>query len=448
MTKHDRRFVPAFAGTLGLVALMLAGWPMPLAAQDTAAQAAADDDAGVSIQFPNADINTVILPEYERLTGRKVIRDNAILGATISIETSGRLPREQAAKFLEKTLLLNGYALLPTEDDNVFKIIAYDAGKQVRSEGTPVITNPAELPETDAPVTFIMPLAHLAPEKAAETFTAIMPSHSYGAIVPLENAAAIVVTDNSSIIRRMLELRDQIDVPPSQLEDRAFQLTRADAEDVAEKLTEILGLDSSDSGGGNSGTRRTVATPNQPPQGNSGNNANPGGNVAATAGSVGGPAPSAAEPKIVALPSTNRILVVARPVDMAYIESLIEKIDSPAEIATKMERKLNYLSVSHFLEIAENTLIRGLAIEQTGGQISGGDSSLQNRAFGTAQSTSTFGGNSFGRSSFGSSSNSFGRSGFGSSGGFGGGSGDLGNAGQDTDMGPQSLVVGKTLLIA
>lgn len=455
MTKHERRFVPAMAGTLGLLAPLLALLLVPVngVAQDAATTAAeAADDPGVSIQFPNADINTLILPEYERLTGRKVIRDNAILGATISIETSGRLPRAQAAEFIEKTLLLNGYALLPTEDEDVYKIIAYDAGKQLRSEGTPVIVKPEDLPDSDIPVTYIMPLQHLAPEKAADTFSQIMPSHAYGAIVPLENAAAIVVTDSTSVIRSMLELRDQIDVPPSQLEERAFQLTRSDAEEAAEQLSEILGLDSSESGGGSSASRR-VNTPAQQNTGNAPtNNNNAAVNnavMAAAGGAGGGPAPSATEPKIVPLPNTNRILVVARPVDMAYIEKLINEIDSPAEIADKMQRRLNYMSVAHFLEIAENTLVRGLAIEQAGGQISGGQTGTQSsRGFGTTQSNTGFGSNSgFGSSSrFGSNSSGFGSGSFGS-GGFGSG-GNLGNAGMEDDIGPQSLVIGKTLLIA
>ncbi len=447
MTKHERRFVPTLFGTVGLLALLLVAGSVPVHGQD----AAAADEEGISIQFPNADINTAILTEYERLTGRKVIRDNAIIGATISIETSGELPRARAAEFIEKTLLLNGYALLPTEDEDVYKIIAYDAGKQVRSEGTPVIVKPEDLPDSDIPVTYIMPLSHLAPEKAADTFSQIMPSHPYGAIVPLENAAAVVVTDSTSVIRSMLELRDQIDVPPSELEERAFQLTRADAEEVAEQLSEILGLDSSESGGGGASRRVTTPQPNQPVANNNAAGAAQNNAPRMTTGGSGvGPAPSATEPKIVPLPNTNRILVVARPVDMAYIENLIEEIDSPAEIADKLERRLNYMSVAHFLEIAENTLTRGLAVAQTSSQISGGQGSgLQNNTFGSSRTSSGFGGSSgFGSSSrFGGSGSSFGGGGFGSgSSGFGGS--DLGNAGQEMDIGPQSLVVGKTLLIA
>lgn len=444
MTKHDRSFAPILLGALILFALMP---PPPFVAQ--AQDASTDAADGVSIQFPNADINQLILPEYERLTGRKIIRDNSILGATISIETSGVLPRDKAAEFIEKTLLLNGYALVPTREENLYKIIAYDAGKQVRSEGVPVIVNPDQLPESDEVVTFIMPLSNLSPEKAAETFSQIVPSHSYGNITALENATAVVVTDNSSVIRRLLELRDQIDVPPSQLEDRAFQLTRADAEEVAESLIEILGIDSGDSSA-DTGSRRVVA-PGQN-QANTVGNGNQPAQVTNSGGatSIGtstGPAPSAAEPKIHAMSRTNRILVVARPVDMAYIERLIEHFDSPAEMANRMERKLNYVTVSSFLQIARDALLRGLEEDSGGSQISGGDGNLQNRAFGTAQSTQTFGNNSGG---FGSGRSGFGsNSGFGGGGsGFGGSGGDLGGAGQDEDAGPQSLVVGKTLLIA
>ncbi|MCB1066517.1 MAG: hypothetical protein KDN20_26820, partial [Verrucomicrobiae bacterium] len=124
---------------------------------------------------------------------------------------------------------------------------------------------------------------------------------------------------------------------------------------------------------------------------------------------------------------TNRILVVARPVDMAYIERLIEHFDSPAEMATKMERKLNYLQASSFLEIARDMLMRGREDSGSSGgsQISGSNGNQQSQGFGSSQSSGTFGGSNSG---FGSNSRS-GSSGFGSGSGGSTSGADLGGAG-------------------
>lgn len=392
----------------------------------------ADGEPMTDVQFPNTPI-PVILLEYEFLTGKRVIRDTSIQDKNLIIQTSGKMTYPEAAEFIEKSFLLNGYAILPTENEDQLKIIAYNTDKKPSSEGLPVYTSPFQLPDSDQIVTYIMPLSFLSSEAAAEMFTNIVALHPYGKITPLQNAAAVVITENSSVIRRLVELRDHLDVSPTQTLDRAFQLERADAEDVVEALIDILGLDQESPGAPAAapgpGGQAPVPNPN-----NLVNSPDAGNLPSQNRGSAAFTKGNAAKPRVRSIPRANRVLVVASPQDMTYIESIINHLDAPVETSSLLRRQLRYISVSDFLKIASDVILRGLGNEDSqGSQISGSQENDQSR-FGDSQTNNTTGD----------------QSGLGGSRGSGGGgsSGDLGNAGADQAAAPQSVVIDKTLLIA
>lgn len=384
--------------------------------------------AMTDVQFPNTPI-PVILLEYERLTGKRVIRDTAIQDKNLIIQTSGKMTYPEAAEFIEKSFLLNGYAILPTEQPDQLKIIAYNADKKPSSEGLPVYTSPFQLPEADQIVTYIMPLSYLSSEAAAEMFTSIVQVHPYGKITPLQNASALVITENSSVIRRLIELREHLDVVPTQTMDRAFQLERADADDVVEALIDVLGLDQ-ESGGA------APSAPGQPPAANPRNPTNSSGSVGLPSQNHGSAAftkANAPKPRVRAIPRANRVLVVASPQDMDYIESIILHLDAPVETSSLLRRQLRYIAVGDFLKIASDVILRGLGKKDgEGAQISGAQENAQT-------------GLADGNQSRGSTGDQSGMSG---SRGSGNSSGELGNAGADQAAAPQSIVIDKTLLIA
>ncbi|MEM1296333.1 MAG: hypothetical protein AAGH89_13275, partial [Verrucomicrobiota bacterium] len=93
------------------------------------------ENATVNIQFVDAPI-PFILSEYEKLTNKKIIRDAAVDDAFLSIETNATMTRREAASFIEKSLLLNGFVLIPSGPDTL-KVVT--SAKVPRSEGVPVI---------------------------------------------------------------------------------------------------------------------------------------------------------------------------------------------------------------------------------------------------------------------------------------------------------------------
>jgi len=408
----------------GTLALLLSALPWSSFAQDQDR----DSEQLVSLQFLSSPIPAILL-EYERLTGAQVIRDASIQDRNLSIQTSGKLTRQEAAQFIEKSFLLNGFAIVPTEVAGQKKIIAFSESRSLSSEGLPVITNPLLLPDEEQVVTFLMPLQHISPEDAAKAFGEIIDLHAYGKIVALESASALVITENTPTIRSMLALRDQIDRSPVRTLDGAFSLERADAEEVVEALIDILELDSSETGasGTTSGGSSRDSTSNNETREQIAAAALPAG----ARGSLFADA-TKPKPKVRAITRTNSVLVVATPDDMTYISNLIDHLDAPVERARFMQRKLNYIPVANFLPIARDTLQRGIDTGDEQSEISGGENATGQNTLNATNGTNVNQDDSFSRT--GSSSAT--------------GSASFGVAGQDEDVGPQSVVIDKTLLIA
>jgi type II secretion system protein D len=423
-------------GILFLCCLLLLLLQPAVAQDDNAADGPGNSaEDKVDVQFPNTAIPQILL-FYEMITGKKVIRDSNIQDKTLSVITSGELTYAEAADFIEKSFLLNGYAILPTENPDQLKIIAYNTDKKVTSEGVPVFTTPFELPESEQVVTYIMTLTYLTPDAAAEYFSNIVELHPYGKITPLQNANAVVITESASVIRRLVELRDHLDVSPVKTVSQSFQLERADSEEVVEALIDILDLDQE-------AASSTSSAPGQPanraPRPAVNNDTAAPSSIPSQRGNGSFTKANAPKPRVRSIPRANRILVVASPQDLEYVSSIIEHLDAPVESASYMRRKLNYISVNNFLQIASDVILRGLGGENTqAGQISGSQNQSGGSNLGGQNGLTN---NSIpvnNQSSFGNSNSSQ----------RGGSTGALGSAGADQAAAPQSIVVDKTLLVA
>lgn len=408
---------------------------------------------GVELQFPNTPLSQILLV-YEDLTGLKIIRDANAEQATVSIETTGELPKDKAIMFIEKSLLLNGYSFVPAGEGMV-KLLAFDA-KKPQTEGAPLFESAADLPETDQVVSYVALLKFLSGEDAVKAIDQVIPRHSYGVITPVPNAKALIITENSSTIRSILALLERIDNKPATTISKTIQLTRSDAEDVKKALDEILGLGESKSGGSTGARPTNVAAPTGAPTGA------PTPPVAAMNAPAASPAADGTTseetpPKIHAIVRRNCLLVMASPETMETITALVEELDGASEISNFVSRSLNYLGVEAALGIISDAIARSEGGEEgSGSSGSGGLVNSLGQPNNSNTTTNTTGTNT-GGGLFGNSSNSgFGNNGFGSSSGFGGGGlggggGGFGGANLQPirpNNGPRSLVVGKTLLIS
>jgi general secretion pathway protein D len=302
-----------------------------------------------TIQFPNNPVSDFLLV-YEKLKGVTLIKDASLLagGANLSLTLNQPVSKAEAIRLLESTLLLNGYAFIAV-DKNSVKVINTGAGKNPRSEGVFLFTNENELPEGEVVASYVMPLTHLAAADAVPIFEQFITLHPYGSLVPVPVANQVLITENSTLIRRLIDVRNLIDIPAPEKKSEFIALSQANADRVVELITTILEKREESSGGG--GAKAATGQPAQPSV--------PG--LAAGAGSTGvtisgGKSGFAGDIQLIADTRTNRILVIASPFDFTAIKALIQQFDIAVELTDPYEHALNYVAATDMLQILGDML--------------------------------------------------------------------------------------------
>ncbi len=397
--------------------LLLFGASVPLRAQAPPPNSA---DETTLIQLPANPVGDFAM-FYQNLTGKRIILDAALAagGQNLSLDVKQPVTKKEAAALIESVLVLNGFALINVDDKTV-KLLG--PTKFPGSESIPLYTSPAQLPEGDRVVSYFMPFRYLKVDEAFNAFSNYARNHVglNGGYIQVPSVNALVITETATLVRRLIALKDVIDVEGARTATRFFVLERADAEKVAEILSKMF--EKSD--------ESPVARSNMPNPVAS-NSGNPGGGAPPqpAAPVLSGPTPKV---QVFAETRTNRVLVIAPESQMPYIETLIANLDLAIDFDEVLERPLRFVRAGDILPVLASLLVEG---KDKNGQaeapkIVGGDDQANN-------------GNGNGSSSGGSSDN--GSSGGGSSGGL-----SLNEKTSFTSEStkPQSVIVGNARLIA
>ena len=353
--------------TLGFLASLIFGTSSARAQNEVPAPAIAPPPAqpqgdSVNIQFPKSSVLDV-LALYESLTGKRMIRDSNLAGPELSIMVSQPVPRAEAIRIIESSLLLNGYTIVPV-DQNTIKILG--PARMVRSEGLPLFTETSEIINAgDQVLSFFVPLKFIAPQEAAGVVTGVVPPNAYGSIVPVPTANAIIITDKTPVILTALRIIELIDQEPAKVVTRFIQLQRADAEKIVETLNEMFGTADPNAPAAN-------APANAPPP------TTPEGDPTAAIGAVfnsGGQYEDRllqGKSQFIADKRTNRVLVVTRTENYRYLSEVIAQLDAAGAFEHPLVRVLNYLSVNDAFPVLESMLQeRGETATGTAGQTQG-----------------------------------------------------------------------------
>lgn len=377
-----------------------------------------------TIQFPNNPVADFLLI-YEKLKGVTLIKDASLLagGANLSLTLNQPVTKAEAIRLLESTLLLNGYAFIAV-DEKAIKVINTLGGKNPRSEGVFLFTDEKQLPEGEVIASYVMPLTYLSAADAVPIFEQFITLHPYGSLVPVPIANQVLITENSTLIRRLIEVRQLVDQPAPEVKREFVQLHQADADRVVELITKLF-EDRKTSSGGSGPAKAATGQPSQPP----------GVPVVPGAPAAGGATITSSESgaDILLIPDTrtNRILVSARPSDIAYIKKLIADFDIAVDLSDPYEHPLNYVSAVDMLPILSDMLQEqsdeasggGGAAGQPGRTVAGGIGANAANAANSARSGSASGGVS--------------------------GAGQLGSLEEPGEQqAAQSIIVGKTRIIA
>jgi general secretion pathway protein D len=335
---------------LALLSALTSSNLLPLSAQDNGTppglaplpEPGASGASGNFSNFQNTPINS-ILDFYELQSGKHLVRDaNLVSVPPMSINATG-VSKAEMLKLIEANLLLNGIVFVPI-DDHTVKVMSTGSNKNPGSEGVKLYANVTDLPVNDQVVSYYMPLNYLNPQEVVGIFSqAVKPHVPYGVYMPAASSQAVIITENASVVRQLVALKELMDVPPARVVSEFVQLNRADADTVAALLNKML----------NPGP---VA--GAPPQNS--------GSAASVPANLGNTAPLSNEhnllsgsAQIVSDPRSNRLLVITRPVNMPFLKELIAQLDQPDIFLTPQRRPLKYVLAQDILVALESALAQG-----------------------------------------------------------------------------------------
>lgn len=389
--------------------------------------------------------------KYRAFTGRRVIVSAAAAAAEFAFvqeaSPADPLTYGEAAKLIKMAALLEGFVFVPAGEiaPDVDKLMFSAASAGPKGEGIEVINENDPFPTEDRVIAYVMTLKFLKPDEAVRVFTTIIGQFgSYGSLAAITNASAVIITEKTSLISKLIELKEVIDKPSSDVTTRFIKVQFADVTELAETLNQLLTAQQQTQQ--TAGVQRSEAPVNNIPVAPGA----AGGNRGTSTGSA-----EAAPPQIVPDPRTNRIFVMGRPVDVVFVEGLVREFDTQTSEKNFLRRKLSFLSASEFLPIAGDALTRAFSSNSSGATGGGGSPTGANfgqggSSGGSNRTSGSTSGNRSTASSNRSSNSSFGGSSFGGgSGGSGGGSSDVGSLSEPSvSTAPTSLIVGRTLLVA
>ncbi|MDF1754999.1 MAG: secretin N-terminal domain-containing protein [Verrucomicrobiales bacterium] len=321
----------------------------------------------VSLQFPDNQIDD-ILAIYEKLIGKPIVKDSSVReGPNISLVTPSEVPKDEAIRLIEATLLVNGYVLV--SEPNSKKVTILRGGDRSGgaspsfSEGTVIYTDPAAIPDGDSLVGFFMTLDYISPFDAATIFQNHISFNDFGKMTPVSSPQGLLITETSPIIRSLIQLRSIIDRPTHQapLLTEFVPLEHAEANIVAQiiqaamdaRMAERERQQELQAQSGISGQTQNQGqnNNNQRQQQQNGRNQQSGGNQLTGIGTADQPAA-----QLIPDDRLNRIMVVASPSDAAYVLELIREFDQPLEPPSPVERPLQYVKANDILPVIVDIL--------------------------------------------------------------------------------------------
>ena len=313
----------------------------------------------VRLQFPNTDVKDV-LAFYEKLAGVRLVYDNQVVG-TVNIVINEDIPRDEAKLIIEINLLLNGFTLVPVANSKIVKVIGI--GKSPRTAGIPIVADELLIPDGEHVVTYLARLKFADPQEVTQvlgTFVVQSPGQ-YTNITPLPKSSAILITENSAILRGLLKVIHEMDIPPAEVVSEFLVLERADAEDVQKKLLEVFnktpaaGAAAAPAAGGarpaQRGGQPAILPDGTPvPAGitaeQTGQNT-----IEISSGKLSEDSIIVGKITLTADKRTNRLHVVTRPSNIKFVRKLVKEFDENVKYGEPSIRKLKFVNAEDIFDV-------------------------------------------------------------------------------------------------
>ena len=325
--------------------------PPASAVSDAAAeevQQAEDAPLAMDDVIPMADLQLVNMPIeqflkiYADYVNRTILRQAALPNLNVTLEAQTPLTVEEAIQAMDSVLSLNGYTTIPVGE----KFITFVPSANALQEGAAfsTVTSAAELPEANQFITHISQLKHILPSEAVPMLTPM--AKNPAGIVALDVSKTLVLRDNSSNIKRMLELLERIDIKPDEdFKLKVIPIRYGKVEEIYSSMQELI----TGSGGGarpsSSSSRTSPTSRTSSSRTSSSSRATPQQNRTSTASNSssssfrsrlqsivnrasGGDIQILENARIVPDYRSNSLIVFANDRDMAKIDEIVQQVDS------------------------------------------------------------------------------------------------------------------------
>lgn len=323
--------------------------PAPAVSDAAAEEVQQAEDAPLAMDdvIPMADLQLVNMPIeqflkiYADYVNRTILRQAALPNLNVTLEAQTPLTVEEAIQAMDSVLSLNGYTTIPVGE----KFITFVPSANALQEGAAfsTVTSAAELPEANQFITHISQLNHILPSEAVPMLTPM--AKNPAGIVALDVSKTLVLRDNSSNIKRMLELLERIDIKPDEdFKLKVIPIRYGKVEEIYSSMQELI----TGSGGGarpSSSSSRTSPTSRTSSSRTSSSRATPQQNRTSTASNSssssfrsrlqsivnrasGGDIQILENARIVPDYRSNSLIVFANDRDMAKIDEIVQQVDS------------------------------------------------------------------------------------------------------------------------
>jgi general secretion pathway protein D len=239
--------------------------------------------------------------------------------AKVTIKSPEEMSARQAWRVFLVALQSMGLTVVPK--DNVLEIVEY---AQAKTAPLPIYTKgrPAA---ADQMVRAVLRPDHLPPDEVANVLNELKSKD--GTVKSVPKAGVVVVTDFGTNISKMASLMTAVDTPVSGERLYMIRVKYADAAQLAQTLTELLGSKDSAAGGGGgaSSPRGGRNRRGEPPPPDSGEGGSP---VSVSTAEVESAVPS----KIMADERTNSLIVLASEPAYLRVKALVNRLDVSVDI--------------------------------------------------------------------------------------------------------------------
>ena len=178
-----------------------------------------------------------VLVQLGRLTGRSILRPQALPATEGYTLTLPPMPKSEAILALETLLTLNGIAVSPL-GDKFLKVVPVG---QARTEAPEMIPGSTlDLPPSGRVATKLFQLEFLRANELKDQITPLLNPNLGGPVI-FEKTNAVLITDTLSTLQRIEQLIRQLDRPATaSLKPKFYPLHFAKASDLVNKISAIL----------------------------------------------------------------------------------------------------------------------------------------------------------------------------------------------------------------